>query len=57
MLDSLNAYFTAEKAGEDTERMLSPESTDVAQKLLALKEAKGKIHDKSLVPEKIGFAI
>ena len=44
VLDCLNAYFTAEKAGEDTESMLSPELADIAEKLLALKEVKGKIH-------------
>jgi hypothetical protein len=51
MLEEVNRYFAAEEAGEDTEGMLSPELTGVANKFSALKEAQGKIHDKSLLPK------
>jgi hypothetical protein len=51
VLDDINRYFAAEEAGEDTEGMLSAELTGVADKFAALKEAQGKIHDKSLLPK------
>jgi hypothetical protein len=51
VLDDINRYFAAEEAGEDTEGMLSVELTGVADKFAALKEAQGKIHDKSLLPK------
>jgi hypothetical protein len=54
VLDAVNEYFAAEEAGEDTEEMLSGELVGIAERLVALKEVAGKIHDKSLLPEK-GF--
>jgi hypothetical protein len=51
VLDELNAYLRAERAGEDTEGMLSPRLSGLAEKFLALGEATDKIHDKSLLPK------
>ena len=51
VLDDLNRYLRAERAGEDTEDMLSPQLTGIGEKFLALKEAQEKIHDKSLLPK------
>jgi len=50
-LDDLNRFLTAERAGEDTEGMLSPQLTGIGEKLIALQAAQGKIHDKSLLPK------
>jgi hypothetical protein len=49
VLEELNAYFRAERAGEDTEGMLSPRLSGLAEKFLALSELQDKIHDKSLL--------
>jgi hypothetical protein len=58
VLDDMNRYLSAEEAGEDASGMLSPELTGMGEKLLALKEVQGKIHDKSLLPkEGILFAV
>jgi len=51
VLKEVNAYLTADKAGEETEGMLSPVLTGVAEKFASLKEVMGKLHDKSLVPK------
>jgi hypothetical protein len=51
VIKDLNAYLATEKAGEDTEGMLSPELTGIGKKFMALKEAQDKIHDKSLLPK------
>jgi hypothetical protein len=50
-LADINRYLTVEKAGEETEGMLSPALTGIAEKLGTLKEVMGKFHDKSLVPK------
>ena len=58
VLDEINHYLLAERNGEETEGMLSPELTGIAGKLLELKDAQDKIHDKSLLPkEGIRFSI
>ena len=49
VLEDINRYLAAEEAGEDTEGMLSAELTGIGEKLAALKEVRGKIHDKSLI--------
>ena len=36
VLDDLNRFLTAERAGEDTEGMLSPQLTGIGEKLIAL---------------------
>jgi hypothetical protein len=51
VLDELNDYLRAERAGEDTEGMLSPRLSGLAEKFLALSELQDKIHDKSLLPK------
>jgi len=51
VLKNLNSYLDAEKAGEDTEGMLSPVLTGIGEKFVALKEVQDKIHDKSLLPK------
>ena len=52
VLDEINHYFLADRNGEETKGMLSPELADIAEKLSELKEVQDKIHDKSLLPEK-----
>ena len=56
MMEQINRFLTTEYEGGDTDGILPNNLTGIAEKLLALKEAKGKIHDKSLVPERILFA-
>jgi hypothetical protein len=51
VLDELNRYLQAEKAGEETEGMLPPELMGMGEKLFALQEAKERILDKSLLPK------
>ena len=51
MLADINRYLAAEEVGEDTEGMLSPALTSIAEKFVALKEVMGKFHDQSLVPK------
>jgi len=52
MLAEINDYLTAEEAGEETAGILSsPALIGIAEKLLALKEVMGNIHDKSLIPK------
>jgi len=50
VLVSINKYLTADAAGEETEGMLNPMLTGIAEKFAALEEVMGKLHDKSLVP-------
>ena len=57
VLDEINAYLIAKESGEDTEGMLSPVLTGIADKLLALKEVMGSIHDKSLIPKEVRFGV
>jgi len=58
VLENINHFLLAEEAGEDTEGMLPPQLTGIGEKLLALKEAKDRILDKSLLPkEGVGFWI
>jgi hypothetical protein len=49
VLEDINGYLVADEAGEDTEGMLSADLTSIGEKLAALKEVRGKIHDKSLI--------
>jgi hypothetical protein len=51
VLKDINKFLEAEEAGEDTEGMLRPELTAIGEKILALKEVQGKIHDQSLIPK------
>jgi len=37
--------------------MLSPALTGIAEKLGALKEVMGSIHDKSLIPKEVRFGV
>ena len=54
-LSDVNRYLLS---GEDTKGTMSPELLGIADKLLELKEAQDKVHDKSLLPkEGIRFAI
>jgi len=54
----INRYLAADAAGEDTEGMLSsPDLIGIAEKLGALKEVMGKLHDKSLVPKDVRFGV
>ena len=58
VLEDINTFIEAERAGEETEGMLSVELLGIAEKFMALKDAQDKIHDKSLLPEKgIRFCI
>ena len=52
VLKEVNKYLTADAAGEDTEGMLNPVLTDIAEKFVAMKEIQGKLHDKSHIPKK-----
>ena len=51
MMEQINRFLTAEYEGGDSEGLLSDRLSGIAEKLLALKEVNGKIHDRSLVPE------
>ena len=57
VLAEINDYFAAEEAGEETKGMLSPALTGIAEKLGALKEVMGKLHDKSLIPKDVRFGV
>jgi len=52
VLKEVNKYLTADAAGEDTEGMLNPVLTDIAEKFVAMKEIQEKLHDKSHIPKK-----
>ena len=57
VLADINRYLVAEEAGEDTEGMLSPVLTGIAEKFASLKEVMGKLHDKSLIPKEVRFGV
>ena len=50
VLEEINHSLAAEKAGKNTESMLSPALTGIAEKFTSLKDVIGKFHDKSLIP-------
>ena len=58
VLKQINAYLTAERNGEETDGMCSPELTGIVEKFIKLKEVQDKIHDKSLLPqERVRFEL
>ena len=51
VLEDINNYLIAEASGEGAETMLFDELISIADRLMALQEARDKIHDKSLLPK------